>query len=314
MEWVETTGKTVEEAKDAALDQLGVDEHDAEFEIVEEPRPGLFGRMRGEARVRARVRPVQARPKVERRDRRRGGRTKAGGEAPETATAGASALDTEPGDTEPEAGPEAGEARPPASRSRGRSATGRSRGARSARSTPAEPTAGPTAVPTDGEEPTMTDDVTTADEQAEIIGEFLEGLVAAFGLQADISREAIDDETVEVRVDGEDLGLLVGPRGATLQAVGDLARTVVQRAAPGHHEGRVRVDIARYRERRREALERFTRQLAEGVLADGEPRALEPMGAADRKVVHDVVNTIDGLVTRSEGEDERRHVVIAPAD
>ena len=70
MEWVETTGKTVEEAKDAALDQLGVDEQDAEFDVVEEPRTGLFGRTRGEARVRARVRPTQPRPKVERRDRR----------------------------------------------------------------------------------------------------------------------------------------------------------------------------------------------------------------------------------------------------
>src|SRR5215218_9049 len=82
MEWVETTGKTIEEAKDAALDQLGVDEQDAEFEVVEEPKTGLFGRTRGEARVRARVRPTQPRPKVERRDRRgkSGGRTSKPGE------------------------------------------------------------------------------------------------------------------------------------------------------------------------------------------------------------------------------------------
>ncbi|HTT86387.1 MAG TPA: Jag N-terminal domain-containing protein, partial [Acidimicrobiales bacterium] len=63
MEWVETTGRTIEEAKDAALDQLGVDETDAEFVIVSEPKAGLFGRMRGEARVRARVRPTSPRPK-----------------------------------------------------------------------------------------------------------------------------------------------------------------------------------------------------------------------------------------------------------
>src|SRR3954470_7799112 len=71
MEWVETTGRTVEEAKEAALDQLGVAEDDAEFEIVEEPRVGLFGRLRNEARVRARVRPAIPRPKEDRRDRRR---------------------------------------------------------------------------------------------------------------------------------------------------------------------------------------------------------------------------------------------------
>ena len=71
MEWVETTGRTVEEAKDSALDQLGVDEEDAEFEILEQPKLGLFGRLRAEARVRARVRPTTPRPKEDRGRRRR---------------------------------------------------------------------------------------------------------------------------------------------------------------------------------------------------------------------------------------------------
>ena len=71
MEWVETTGRTVEQAKDVALDQLGVDEQEAEFEVLEEPRTGLFGRTRGEARVRARVKPRQPRAKTERGNRRR---------------------------------------------------------------------------------------------------------------------------------------------------------------------------------------------------------------------------------------------------
>ena len=71
MQWVEVTGRTVEEAKEAALDQLGVDEQDAEFEVLEEPKSGLFGRLRAEARVRARVIPTSPRPKVERRERRR---------------------------------------------------------------------------------------------------------------------------------------------------------------------------------------------------------------------------------------------------
>ena len=71
MEWVETIGKTIAEAKEQALDQLGVHEEDADFEVLEEPKQGLFGRVRGEARVRARVRPTQARQKVDRRDRKR---------------------------------------------------------------------------------------------------------------------------------------------------------------------------------------------------------------------------------------------------
>src|SRR5579872_5443216 len=71
MEWVETTGSTLEEAKEAALDQLGVDDGDAEFEVLEQPKAGLFGRVRGEARVRARVKPTAPRAKEDRRDRRR---------------------------------------------------------------------------------------------------------------------------------------------------------------------------------------------------------------------------------------------------
>jgi spoIIIJ-associated protein len=74
VEWVETTGKSIDEAKEAALDRLGVDEPDAEFEIVEEAKAGLFGRVRREARVRARIRPTQPRAKDDRRDRRRRGR------------------------------------------------------------------------------------------------------------------------------------------------------------------------------------------------------------------------------------------------
>ena len=89
MEWVEVTAKTVEAAKDKALDYLGVDETQAEFEILEEPRSGFLGFRRSEARVRARVLPKQPRAKADRRDRRRTkadrgpaprGRTRAGGQ------------------------------------------------------------------------------------------------------------------------------------------------------------------------------------------------------------------------------------------
>src|SRR5688572_33159885 len=86
MEWVETRGKSLEEAKEEALDRLGIGPDDAEFEVIEEPRTGLFGRVRGEARVRARVRPATVRPKQDRRNRRRSeGRT---GDRPATPTAG----------------------------------------------------------------------------------------------------------------------------------------------------------------------------------------------------------------------------------
>ena len=75
MEWVETVGKTIAEATEAALDELGIDESEAEIVVLEEPRSGLFGLRRTEARVRARVRPAAARPKRSQRGRRRESRS-----------------------------------------------------------------------------------------------------------------------------------------------------------------------------------------------------------------------------------------------
>jgi spoIIIJ-associated protein len=73
------------------------------------------------------------------------------------------------------------------------------------------------------------------------------------------------------------------------------------------------VDVAGYRQRRVEALRRFSRQLADQVLASGASKALEPMSAADRKVVHDALNEVDGVATMSEGEEPYRRVVIVPS-
>lgn len=148
------------------------------------------------------------------------------------------------------------------------------------------------------------------EQQSEIVAQFLTGLLDAFEIQARVSSTPVDDETVEVRVtEGADLGLLIGAHGDSLQAIQELARTVVLRhGAP--YQGRVRVDVAGYRQRRREALERFCRQVALEVRSSGAPKGLEPMNAADRKVVHDTLNEFEGVTTISEGEEPRRRVVI----
>jgi spoIIIJ-associated protein len=112
VEWVETTGRSIAEAKDAALDELGVDEADAEFEIIAEAQTGLFGRLRSEARVRARVRPTAPRAKEERRgrDRRRraagsssqGGQSSAQGGSSPLASGSGSDAEVEGGDEDVE--------------------------------------------------------------------------------------------------------------------------------------------------------------------------------------------------------------------
>lgn len=295
MEWVEITGRTVEEAQEAALDQLGVDTEDAEFEVLEEPKQGLFGRVRGQARVRARIRPTRPRPKVERRDRKRrnGGGSRGGSSKAESATSDEGTENEAPSgdaDIEPEAQPAVAAKRPARRR-----------------------TSASTAKPTEQGDAPVSDTDVDLDAHTAIVSEFLTGLVDAFGLEGSVETDSIDEDTSEVRVEGSDLGLLVGPKGNTLTAIQELSRTVVHRRVPGTAAGRVRLDVAGYRQRRREALERFTQSVADEVKASGVQKALEPMNPADRKVVHDTVNEIDGVSTISEGEEPRRRVVIIPA-
>ncbi len=311
MQWVETTGRTLDEAKELALDQLGVTEDDAEFDVIEEPRPGLFGRVRGEARVRARVRPTTPRAKAERRDRRK---PKAG-EAGESAVADTDAP-TSTGELDEAAAPAAPKA-PRAPRAprddqaaKPERAAGRNgRGGRGPRAP--KPVA-------DGEQidaGAPADQQGGADVSAEAVGNeavrFLDELVGAFGLEG--SSELLrDGDELEVKVTGPELGLLIGPRGQTLLAIQELTRVVSQRRL-GDHETRLRIDIGGYRERRREALSRFTIQQADAVKSSGLARRLEPMPSADRKVIHDTVATIDGVASKSEGDDPFRRVVIVPA-
>ena len=158
-------------------------------------------------------------------------------------------------------------------------------------------------------------DTVSLDDQADATAEFLEGLLDAFGLAGEVDTVEVDEDTIELRVESDaDLGLMIGPRGQTLAAIQELNRAVLQRRFRGRREGRLRIDVAGYHERRRAALRRFATKIADEVLDSGEAKALEPMNAADRKVVHDTINDIDGVSTLSEGEDSRRHVVIQPDD
>lgn len=269
MEWVETTGKTVDEARELALDQLGVLADEAEFEVIEEPRPGLFGRIRGEARIRARIRPTEVRPKQHRRGRDGNG----GGRRERSGNGNGNGRDRRPSND--------------------------------ARREPAE----------SGNRRTERDEASgpapSVEEVSDAAAGFVSGLAEAFGYQVDTTAD-VDGQEIEVAVrGGEGLGLLIGPGGRTLLAIQDLARVAAQRRL-GDHETRLRVDVAGYREKRRAALERFAGSVAEQVQSTGVARSLDPMPSADRKVIHDVLTGIDGVTSRSEGEEPYRRIVVAP--
>lgn len=310
MEWVETTGRTLEEAKDIALDQLGVDESEAEFEVLEEPKAGLFGRVRKEARVRARVRPTKPRSKSDRRDKKsrapKGG-SKGDGKGDGKSQGAGDDTPTKTTEKAPSKNGRTSKGKDDGSDGDGKAVERKSRSTDKTTKTGKAPRAGATAG--DGE---MTG--ATLEQQIEIVIPFLEGLLEGFDIEGTVTHALIDDETAEIEVNGSDLGLLIGPKGQTISAIQDLARTVVHRRVDGSPQGRIRLDIAGYRKRRKEALAEFTTRIANEVAESGVAKTLEPMHPADRKVVHDTVNGIDGVKTISEGEDSRRRVVILPAD
>jgi spoIIIJ-associated protein len=145
-------------------------------------------------------------------------------------------------------------------------------------------------------------------EQQQAVEAFLAGLIESLGLEGEV-RSRLDDGIIKAEVLGDQTEVLVGPKGSLIRSVQELARTVLQRSFS--RPARVTVDIAGYGARRREALGIYAARLAESVVEDGAEVMLEPMNAADRKVVHDAIAAIDGVRSYSEGQEPRRSVVIA---
>jgi spoIIIJ-associated protein len=294
VEWVTTSGRTIDEAQDRALDQLGIDASEAEFEVLSDAKLGLFGRVKEEARIRARVRPAPQRDTDRRRqrDRRskdRPARDERGPVSADRSNDGASANNKGARDRAegPRTAPTAGEG-----------ATRRSKpaGTRPDRSSTQEGNP-------------MSDELRGVEESKG--REFLLGLLDAAGVEGSVDVRR-DDDVSELSISGDSLGFLIGPRGTTLAAVQALTRAVAQR---DHERGdhRLTVDIGEYAQRRRGALEVFARQVAADVISSGRPKMLDPMVASERKIVHDVLSDVDGVQTSSVGEEPRRSVVVNPA-
>lgn len=270
MEWIETTAKSVQEAKDMALDNLGVDEAEAEFEVLEEPKAGLFGRVRGQARVRARVVPKSPRPKAERGDRKRtrSRRTTEDQDAP----AAAVVQEQTPG-----------------------------RGGGSSPTRDAESGSHRKRAHTMNE--------TSVDEVRDTVAQFVQGLTAAFGIDTPCAAVIDEDGAIEATIEGKH-GLLLGPKGRTLEAIQELCRVSAQRSAPS--SARIRIDVGGYREARRQALEAFAANAAARAISEQVEVVLDPMTASDRKIIHDSLGEVAGVTTRSAGNDPRRRVVVVP--
>ena len=301
MEWLEIRATTVESAKEQALVHLGVHESDAEFEVLSEGRMGLFGRMKEEARVRARVLPTPVRPKD---SRGRGHNSRRSGSSRRSESARASSEAT----PEPAARPGR---KDPATRDRQEPAEAADvesgapartqKGNRGARHTKEDEKAmiidqnrGPSLI-----------------EQADLAESFVRGIAEALDIAVTFKRHDLENGIMRIEANGAGIGILIGRRGGTAQAIDELVRTVLQRSGGTTREGKIRMDMGGVRARRASALATFARKVAEESAQTQSEIALEPMNRMDRKIVHDVISGMDNVESRSEGEDPHRRVIIA---
>ena len=140
--------------------------------------------------------------------------------------------------------------------------------------------------------------------------ELLERVTSALGVRCRVEVTE-DDEAVTGSISGDDLGLLIGRHGQTIDAIQYLANAVAYRTY-GDERKAVVVDAAGYRGRRRETLEALAMRSAERALASGVPVELEPMSSIERRIVHLRLQDESGVSTRSEGEEPYRYVVVDP--
>ena len=154
-------------------------------------------------------------------------------------------------------------------------------------------------------------DVEELEEQADAAADFIEELLAHMGIDAIAEPVEHGGHLYVDVVDGapEDLALLIGRHGQTLEAIQEITRMVVGRRLD--QRVRVIVDVEDYRKRRDDRLEDRARDLAHRALESGRDQELEPMNAYERKLVHDVVAEIEGVGSSSYGEGADRHVVIS---
>ena len=292
VEWVEVRGISVEVAEKAALEELGIeDKARAEITVLREPQRGFLGIGRQDAIVRVKL------SRKRRGKRSRGGRKRKSSRQARSRPVEASKKERS-----------------------GVATAAKQREARGRRSSKKPKGSGPSGgarKPTGGqvaerEGRTVAGDDLAArvlgDEQAAVVKDFLSGLLAEFGLEGRVETR-FDGRILHADVLGEQTEALIGAKATVMQAVHELTKTVVQRKTA--RNCRLRLDIAGYGQRRRKALAIYAGRLASQALDEGGEIMLEPMNAADRKVVHDAVAAVDGVRSYSEGAEPRRSVVIS---
>jgi spoIIIJ-associated protein len=145
--------------------------------------------------------------------------------------------------------------------------------------------------------------------EGDVAGDYLERLLDILDVDGDIDLD-VEGDRASVAIVGGRLDDLIGPDGATLEALQELTRLAVAQSTGVR--SRLMLDVGEYRAKRRADLTRLAGETARRVSSSGQPERLAPMNPFERKVVHDVVASAAGVRSESEGEEPNRRVVVLP--
>lgn len=149
-----------------------------------------------------------------------------------------------------------------------------------------------------------------ADEVQERVKAFLKEVLEAMGIDAVIETQFSKEGIMEVKIDGEGMGVIIGKRGSTLDSLQYLATLVINKGREDHI--RIKLDTEGYRARRQETLEKLAINLAKKVKRTGHRVVLEPMNPYERRIIHSALQSDRAVETHSDGEEPYRKVIISP--
>ena len=312
-----TTGKTIDDAVEAALAQLGLTRDDVSYQVISLPKSGFFGIGAVPAKVQVTyeapdLKPAKAEAAPKTEEKKVEEKKEA---APRIALSSASRSKPKapkaekpaekPVEKKPEAPKsvekkvEAPKAEKPVEKKVEKKVEKTERKVEKKtekKVEKAEKKAERTYVPAE------------AGSNEEKIEVFIKGLLENMGSQAVPHAWADGDNSYRVDLTGEGLGFLIGRRGETLDAIQHLANYAVNRSIDGHV--RINVDAECYREKREDSLRRYARKKAQQVLKNRRRTTLEPMNAYERHVIHASLQDMDNITTHSTGTEPNRRVVI----
>ncbi|MBE6925931.1 MAG: KH domain-containing protein [Ruminococcaceae bacterium] len=275
-----TTGKTIDLAIEAALQQLGLDRDSVSVQVLSQAKPGFLGFGATPARVQVTYEAPDAAP-----------------EAPKSALTSASRSKPKPTYIAPKP-EEPKPAAPKAEAPKAEKPAPKKEAPKAEKPAPKKeaPKAPKTYAPAE---------VGSTEEKIET---FIKGLLEHMGSTAVPHAEKAENDTYNVDLVGEDLGFLIGRRGDTLDAIQHLANYSINRGISGHI--RINVDAEQYRQKREESLRRYAQKKAQQVLKAHRRTTLEPMNAYERHLIHAALQDMDRITTYSVGTEPNRRVVI----